>query len=69
MELIGARDVSDMIGVPIGTLRYWRHLDIGPASFTLGRRVVYRRDEVLRWISQQENATRRGGDEGQMKAT
>jgi DNA-binding transcriptional MerR regulator len=61
MELPGAKEVSDMIGVPAGTLRYWRHSDIGPASFTLGRRVVYRRDDVLRWISQQESATRRGG--------
>jgi predicted DNA-binding transcriptional regulator AlpA len=61
MELLGAKEVSDMTGVPVGTLRYWRHSDIGPASFTLGRRVVYRRDEVLRWISARENATRRGG--------
>ncbi len=61
MELLGAKQVSEMIGVPVGTLRYWRHSDIGPASFTLGRRVVYRRVEVLRWISERENATRRGG--------
>jgi predicted DNA-binding transcriptional regulator AlpA len=61
VELLGAKEVSDMTGVPVGTLRYWRHSDIGPASFTLGRRVVYRRDEVLRWISERENATRRGG--------
>jgi hypothetical protein len=61
MELLDAKQVSAMIGVPVGTLRYWRHSDIGPASFTLGRRVVYRRDEVLRWISERENATRRGG--------
>jgi DNA-binding transcriptional MerR regulator len=60
-QLLGAKEVSDLIGVPVGTLRYWRHSDIGPASFTLGRRVVYRLDEVLRWISERENATRRGG--------
>jgi hypothetical protein len=57
MELIGAKEVSDTTGVPVGTLRYWRHSNIGPASFTLDRRVVYRREEVLRWISQRENAT------------
>lgn len=51
MELPGAKQVSEMTGVPVGTLHYWRHSDIGPASFTLGRRVVYRRDEVLHWIS------------------
>ena len=61
MELLDAKQVSEMAGVPIGTLRFWRHSDIGPASFTLGRRVVYRRDEVLRWILQRETATRRGG--------
>ena len=61
MELMVARQVSEMTGVPLGTLRYWRHHDIGPASFTLGRRVVYRRNEVLRWIAEQEAATRRGG--------
>jgi predicted DNA-binding transcriptional regulator AlpA len=60
MELPGAKEVSDMTGVPVGTLRYWRHSDIGPASFTLGRRVVYRRDEVLRWIS--ERRTQPGGE-------
>lgn len=61
MELIGAKEVSDMTGVPVGTLRYCRHSNIGPASFTLGRRVVYRREEVMRWILQRESATRRGG--------
>ena len=30
MELLGAKQVSEMIGVPVGTLRYWRHSDIGP---------------------------------------
>jgi hypothetical protein len=36
MELLNAKDVSEMTGVPVGTLRYGRHSDIGPASFTLG---------------------------------
>jgi hypothetical protein len=61
MELVNAHQVSEMTGVPLGTLRYWRHANLGPASFTLGRRIVYRREEVLRWITEQEAATRRGG--------
>ena len=62
MSIMSARQVSDLTGVPVGTLRYWRHAGTGPASFTLGRRVVYRRSEVERWIAEQESATRRGGD-------
>lgn len=54
--------VSELTGVPVSTLRYWRHAGLGPASFTLGRRVVYRLSEVERWITEQEKATRRGGD-------
>lgn len=46
-----------------GTMRYWRHNNEGPASFTLGERgrVVYRRSEIERWLAEQEQATRRGG--------
>ncbi|MGO9383399.1 MAG: helix-turn-helix transcriptional regulator [Mycobacterium sp.] len=61
MELVNAHQVSAMTGVPVGTLHYWRHANLGPTSFTLGRRIVYRREEVLRWITEQEAATRRGG--------
>lgn len=49
-----------------GTMRFWRHNDQGPASFTLGPRgrVVYRRSEIERWLAEQEDVTRRGGDTG-----
>ncbi len=60
-EIIGTAEVSGMTRLPDGTLRYYRHTGIGPSSFKLGRRVVYRRSEVERWIAEQESATRRGG--------
>ena len=68
-DLISTKQVSGMTGLPCGTLRYYRHMDIGPASFTLGRRVVYRRADVLRWISERENATRRGGGDAATAST
>lgn len=60
-EIIGTPVVSQMTGIPVGTLRYFRSTNQGPASFALGRRVVYRRSEIERWIAEQEQATKRGG--------
>ncbi|CCK55020.1 Conserved protein of unknown function [Mycobacterium canettii CIPT 140070008] len=61
MELLGAIQVSEMTAVPVGTLRYWRHSDIGPASFTLGRRrrVPARRGAALDLRAGERNPTRR----------
>jgi DNA-binding transcriptional MerR regulator len=66
-EYLSTQQVAEEIGIPAATLRYWRHANIGPASFTLGGapgrrgRVVYRREEVERWITEQEATSRRGG--------
>lgn len=61
-EFMTTPQVSEEYGVPEATLRYWRHRgEGGPPSFRLGRRVVYRRAEVDRWLSAQESATTRGG--------
>ncbi|OWL97001.1 DNA-binding protein [Mycolicibacterium peregrinum] len=60
-EILGTEAVSAITNIPKGTLRYFRSTNQGPASFTLGKRVMYRRSEVERWIAEQEKATRRGG--------
>ncbi len=49
-ELLTVTEAADVLRVPIATLRYWRHLRTGPHSFRLGRRVVYRRDDLRAWI-------------------
>jgi predicted DNA-binding transcriptional regulator AlpA len=61
VEILDTKQVSAITGLPVGTLRYWRHCNIGPASFSLGRRIVYRRSEVERWIEEREATTSRGG--------
>jgi|tagenome__1003787_1003787.scaffolds.fasta_scaffold20960501_4 predicted DNA-binding transcriptional regulator AlpA len=48
--LLRVSDVSARITVPEATLRYWRHLGIGPRSAKLGRRVVYRQSDVDAWL-------------------
>ena len=61
VEFLTTAQVSELTGIPQPTLRYYRHADQGPASFRLGRRIVYRREEVMGWIAAQEEATSRGG--------
>lgn len=60
-EFLTTRQVSELTGIPEASLRYFRHCGTGPASFALGRRVVYRRSELVKWIEAQEAATTRGG--------
>jgi len=59
--LMTTNDVEAEFGIPAGTLRYYRASGVGPASFRLAGRVRYRRADVLAWIADQEQATRRGG--------
>ena len=49
-ELLTITEVADLLRAPVATLRYWRHLGTGPRSFRLGRRVLYRRDDLDLWI-------------------
>jgi len=61
IEYLVTKRVSEEYGIPESTLRYYRHCSTGPASFRMGRRVVYRRAEIEKWISAQEAASTRGG--------
>ena len=61
-KLLRLSEVAEMTGVPEATLRFWRHQEgkdgrrIGPKSAKLGRRVVYRAEDVERWIEEQFSA-------------
>ena len=54
--LLRTTEVSKFTGIAEGTLRYWRHRNEGPPSFSLGRRVVYDADELSAWIDAQRAA-------------
>ncbi|HWM73712.1 MAG TPA: helix-turn-helix domain-containing protein [Nocardioides sp.] len=49
-RLLTIEEVSGMTRQPVGTLRYWRHLGVGPPSARIGRRVMYRESDVLAWL-------------------
>jgi DNA-binding transcriptional MerR regulator len=58
--LMTTTDVSRELGIPVGTLRYFRSTGQGPASFRLAGRIRYRREDVMAWVEAQERNTRRG---------
>ena len=49
-ELLTISEAAELLRAPVATLRYWRHRNIGPHSFRVGRRVLYRRDDLRTWI-------------------
>ena len=55
-DLLLLPEVAQITRLTESTLRWLRHQGRGPAGFRLGRRVVFRRAEVERWIAQHEQA-------------
>jgi excisionase family DNA binding protein len=53
-DLLTITEAAELLRAPVATLRYWRHLGTGPAGFRLGRRVLYRRDDLHAWIATQQ---------------
>jgi len=56
-RLLRHADVSEMIGVPVPTLRDWRVKGKGPRSFRVNGTVVYKDEDVDAWIEEQYAAS------------
>jgi excisionase family DNA binding protein len=52
-DLLTIGEAAELLRAPVATLRYWRHRGTGPRSFRLGRRVLYRRDDLRAYIDSQ----------------
>ncbi len=52
-DLLSITEAADLPRAPVATLRYWRHLGTGPRSCRLGRRILYRRDDLQAWVEEQ----------------
>ena len=59
-EIDGTKAVAAYMSTTESTLRYWRHIGVGPVSFKVGRRVAYRRSDVDAWLAIQYDQTARG---------
>ncbi|GAA3157757.1 helix-turn-helix transcriptional regulator [Rhodococcus baikonurensis] len=61
-QYLSTKQVSDRIGIPVSTLRYYRSKGIGPESHVQGRaRVVYKLSKLQEWLTAQESNQVRGG--------
>lgn len=49
-RLLTARDVSERVNRSMSTLKYWRKNGLGPPSFMIEGRVMYRESVVDEWI-------------------
>jgi len=60
-RLMTRAEVAQLLRIPEQTLRNWRARGIdGPRGFKVGKAVRYRREEVDRWVAQQEASEPRG---------
>jgi len=58
-----SREAADYLGIPEGTLRYWRSMgDRGPRSYALSpKHVVYDLSDLQEWADTRKAKTQRGG--------
>lgn len=61
MHLLTTSEVAARTGIPESTLRYFRANGKGPDYGKIGRRVMYKPEAVDTWLSDQMEATARGG--------
>ena len=50
-RLLRPRELSELLGVPVGTLANWRSARTGPPFVKVGRHVRYRTGDVDGWIA------------------
>ena len=58
-QLLTTAEVARKLRVSDSTVRYWRHMNVGPPSFRARRHVLYWRGDVLAWIAEQQKSERR----------
>jgi predicted site-specific integrase-resolvase len=59
-KLLSTEDVSQILGVPIGTLHVWRHRQFGPPSFKVGGLIRYEEDGVEDFLNESRRSSLRG---------
>ena len=60
MDILGERDVAQMLGCSVALLRKWRLSGNGPAYLKIGRLVRYRREDIDAFLTEHRVTTAGG---------
>ena len=52
-DYINTAEVAEITRRPESTVAYWRHIGTGPRYARVGKRVLYRRSDVIEWLDEQ----------------
>jgi hypothetical protein len=56
-DLMTRAEVAEMCRQSVETVRYWAYAGKGPKSFRVGKRALYRRADVEKWLREQYAAS------------
>lgn len=62
-EILYLKEAATFVRKPEGTMRYYRHLGIGPRSFRHGRNVAYWKSDLILWLAAESDQPH-GRDDG-----
>jgi excisionase family DNA binding protein len=49
-EFLTTPETSEMLRTPVGTLYRWRQAGTGPPVYKVGKRTLYKRSDLERWL-------------------
>ena len=52
-DYLDTNETADLVRRPASTLAYWRQRGEGPPYAKVGKRVLYRREDVEAWLEEQ----------------
>jgi len=52
-EILYLPEAAAFVRKSLGTMRYYRHLGIGPRSFRHGRNVAYWKTDLILWLAEE----------------
>lgn len=53
MQLLSFDATAELLAIPKSTLRHWVAINYGPPSIRIGKRRVFRQEDVHAWIEEQ----------------